>query len=114
MISDAAREKTETPATKEAWALRQASLLKWDRQPERRGRTWTLTVCEQRRRVQRVLKGNPGLKSQLDATLAAAYEDARLEAANETDLPTRSFPEIRPFDVSDIMERAVVWPGDEA
>ena len=45
---------------------------------------------------------------------ASAYEDARLEAASETELPTRTFPPTRPFDFSEIMERLVVWPGDEA
>src|SRR5271157_5220669 len=37
-------------------------LLKWDHQPDRRSRSWTLTVLEQRRRVQRQLRKNPGLK----------------------------------------------------
>ncbi len=73
-------------------------LLKWDHQPDRRSRSWTLTVLEQRRRVQRQLKKNPGLKSQLEEALAAAYEDARVEAASETGLPLRTFPASRPFD----------------
>ena len=35
-------------------------LLKWDHQPDRRSRSWTLTVLEQRRRVQRQLKRTRG------------------------------------------------------
>ena len=62
-------------------------LLKWDHQPDRRSRSWTLSVREQRRRAHRQLRKNPGLKSQLDEALEAAYEDARLEAASETGLP---------------------------
>src|SRR5208337_2437094 len=41
-------------------------LLKWDHQPAMRSRSWTITVREQRRRVLRQFKKNPGLKSQLD------------------------------------------------
>jgi Domain of unknown function DUF29 len=57
-------------------------LLKWDHQPAMRSRLWTLTIREQRRRVERQLRKNPGLKSQVDEALEAAYEDARLEAAS--------------------------------
>jgi hypothetical protein len=88
-------------------------LLKWDHQPSMRSRSWTLTVREQRRRAERQLRKNPGLKSQLDEALEAAYEDARLEAANETGLPLGVFPVRRPFDYAEIMERPIVWPGDE-
>ena len=88
-------------------------ILKWDHQPDRRSRSWTLSILEQRRRVQRQLRKNPGLKSQLDEALTAAYEDARLEAASETGLPLSAFPEPRPFEFAEIMERQIVWPGDE-
>jgi hypothetical protein len=88
-------------------------LLKWDHQPSMRSRSWTLTVREQRRRAERQLRKNPGLKSQLDEALEAAYEDARLEAASETDLPLSVFPVRRPFEYAEIMERSIIWPGDE-
>jgi len=89
-------------------------LLKWDHQPDKRSRLWTITVREQRRRVLRQLKKNPGLKSRLDEALLDAYEDARDEAASETGLSTRTFPASRPFDYGEIMERPIAWPGDEA
>src|SRR5271157_2014106 len=54
-------------------------LLKWDHQVDRRSRSWTLTVLEQRRRVQRQLRKNPGLKSRIDEAMTDAYEDARIE-----------------------------------
>ena len=88
-------------------------LLKWDHQPSMRSRSWTLTIREQRRRAERQLRKNPGLKSQVDEALEAAYEDARLEAANETGLPLSIFPTQRPFEQLEIMQRSIVWPGDE-
>ena len=45
-------------------------LLKWDHQPDMRSRSWTLSIREQRRRVLRQLRKNPGLKSRLDEALA--------------------------------------------
>ena len=88
-------------------------LLKWDHQPGRRARSWTLTILEHRRRVLRQLKRSPGLKSQLEEALASAYEDARLEAAGETGLALNAFPAALPYEYAEIMERPVVWPGDE-
>ena len=74
-------------------ALRVAMLhlLKWDHQRDRRSRSWALSIREHRRRVLRQLRKSPGLKSQLDEALEAAYEDARLEASSETGLPLKSF-----------------------
>jgi Domain of unknown function DUF29 len=88
-------------------------LLKWDHQTPMRSRSWTLTIREQRRRAERQLRKNPGLKSKVEEALGAAYEDARIEAASETGLPLSAFPERRPFEYAEIMERSIVWPGDE-
>lgn len=88
-------------------------LLKWDHQPPMRSRSWTLTIREQRRRAERQLRKNPGLRSQVGEAMEAAYEDARLEAANETGLPLSIFPVRRPFEHTEIMQRSIVWPGDE-
>jgi hypothetical protein len=89
-------------------------LLKWDHQPDRRSRSWASSIREHRRRVRRQLRKNPGLKSRLDEALAEAYEDARDEASAETGLSLQTFPAARPFEYVEIMERPVVWPGDEA
>jgi hypothetical protein len=36
-----------------------------------------------------------------------------LEASSEMGLPLKIFPHKLPFDYSEIMERLIVWPGDE-
>ena len=38
-------------------------LLKWDRQPERRSRSWALTIEEQRYPVERQFQDSPSLKA---------------------------------------------------
>jgi hypothetical protein len=84
-------------------------MLKWDYQPERRSRSWALTIREQRNRVKKSLRHNPSLKSLLDEVVAEAYGDAFLEAARETDLPLATFPESNPYDWAAITERAFPW-----
>ncbi len=80
-------------------------LLKWDHQPERRSRSWELSIKEQRIVVERVLEMNPGLKSRIVEALSHAYRRARLAAAKETELDEERFPETCPFSFDDAMKR---------
>jgi hypothetical protein len=89
-------------------------LQKWDHQRDRRSRSWALSIHEHRSRVHRQLRRSPGLKSQLNEALEGAYEDARLEASSETGLPLKVFPRDLHFEYAEIMERPIIWPGDEA
>ena len=76
-------------------------LLKWDHQPDKRSRSWTASVREQRRRAERQLRKNPGLRSRLGEALGEANEDARDEASAETGLPLSVFPVQRPFEYAE-------------
>jgi Domain of unknown function DUF29 len=77
-------------------------LLKWQYQPNRRGKSWELTIKGQRSRFLRVLKENPGLKSKLDGCLLNAYQDAVVEAAKETAFDESVFPKNCPWSWEEI------------
>ncbi len=85
-------------------ALLLAHLLKWRYQPERRGRSWLLTIDEQRRRSNRVLRQNPSLKSALPEIFEDAYGDARLIAAREMRKDKEELPEQSPWAVAQVLE----------
>ena len=87
-----------------------AHLLKWQFQPERRGRSWQLTIKEQRNRIQRVLRQNPSLRPSLLETVADVYSDARLMAARETDRDETAFPQDCPWS-ADIILNETFWPS---
>jgi hypothetical protein len=78
-------------------------LLKWEYQPDKRSRSWFLTIREQRRAIRRHLQGNPSLKSQIPTALPDAFEAGVDLALRETDLPLRAFPSHCPFTFEDIM-----------
>ena len=82
-----------------------AHLLKWKFQPERRGRSWELTVKEQRFRISRHLERNPSLKSSLGEALVDAYEAALFSAQRETDLDENVFPSSCPWSIEEILDR---------
>jgi Domain of unknown function DUF29 len=88
-------------------------LLKWDRQPERRSRSWRGTILVQRNWVDKVLRDDPGLKPLVEKAVRDAYRDARIEAAVETQLGDDLFPQECPYGWTDIMERAIDWPNQE-
>jgi hypothetical protein len=84
-------------------------LLKWTYQPERRGKSWRLTIEEQRRQISRHLRDNPSLRAMLDEATADAYGDAVLRAERETDLPRDLFPWSCPYGVEQLLNDAF-WP----
>ena len=80
-------------------------MLKWDQQPEHRTKSWLYSIREQRRRYERLLRKNPGLKSRIDEARDAAYPNARDWASEETDLVPEDFPPTCPYDWDDILAR---------
>lgn len=87
-------------------------LLKWDYQPERRSRSWRLSILVQRKHVLKVLRKNPGLKSVADEALTEAYEVARIEASAQTLLEQDVFPLECPYSWDEIMDRPTAWPPE--
>jgi hypothetical protein len=88
-------------------------LLKWDHQPQRRSRSWWASIRVQRGHARRVLRKNPGLKSEIDGAVTEAYEAARVEASSQTSLEVDEFPVDCPYTWDDIMERDIPWPPRE-
>lgn len=71
-------------------------LIKWQYQPTHRGRSWTLTIAEQRKTIKRLLKKMPSLKSKMHNPDEEFWEHVwfigRTTAAKETGLDFDSFP----------------------
>ncbi len=84
-------------------------LLMWTHQPERRGRSWRLTIEEQRRQIVRHLRDNPSLAAWRDEAMADAYGDAVLRAERETDLPRDVFAWACPWDFEQALDDGF-WP----
>ena len=80
-------------------------MLKWDHQPALRGRSWSVSIKDQRLRLGDVLADNPGLKSRVEEAIMRAYRRARLKAVKETGLEEDTFPETCPYSLDDIVSR---------
>ncbi|WP_299735182.1 DUF29 domain-containing protein [uncultured Endozoicomonas sp.] len=78
-------------------------LLKWCYQPDHRSSSWQGSIKEQRFRIRKLLKENPGLKPRIPETRIEAYEAALITAFKETGLPENTFPEQCPWSFDDMM-----------
>lgn len=88
-------------------------LLKWQFQPSFRGRSWLLTIEEQRDRLADHLELNPSLKNRdtLQTALNKAYKHATRGAEKETGLARSAFPETCPYSLEQIMDENF-YPGE--
>ena len=79
-------------------------LLKWKYQEVRRGRSWQLSIDEQRIQFEKTLNENPGLKPALDLIIKDAYKLAVIRAARETRISKAIFPERCPWTLAQFIE----------
>lgn len=86
-----------------------AHLLKWRFQPDRRSSSWRGTIKEQRRKAERLLRQNPGLKNLLGELLDDAYHNALAVAEGDTGIAEEVFPETCPWPFEQIMDEGY-WP----
>ena len=84
-------------------------LLIWRFQAGLRGRSWELTVVEQRRASARHLNENPSLRPWRFEAIADAYGDALIRAEKETGMLRDMFPWACPFSFEQIMDDDF-WP----
>lgn len=96
-----------------AWQVILLHMLKFDHQPDKKTRSWAISIAAQRKEAEFILKDNPGLKGRLDEALERAYQGARLGASKETWLPLRRFPETCPYSPDEIRSRPFPIDADD-
>ncbi|AFZ36054.1 protein of unknown function DUF29 [Stanieria cyanosphaera PCC 7437] len=79
-------------------------LLKWQYQPNKRSRSWELTIKIQRLDVEKLLLDNPSLKSYLKEAISSGYNKAVLKAAQETGLAIEVFPSVCPYTWEELID----------
>ncbi|MGD1904153.1 MAG: DUF29 domain-containing protein [Geitlerinemataceae cyanobacterium] len=80
-------------------------LLKWEFQPDMRTGSWSGSIAEHRRRINKSLKASPSLKNHFADILDECYDDARFQASAETGLPIESFQPECPYSIDAIRDR---------
>ncbi|MGB5771167.1 MAG: DUF29 domain-containing protein, partial [Crocosphaera sp.] len=79
-------------------------LLKWKYQPEKQSGSWRGSIREHRRRILKAFKNSPSLKRYFEEVFNESYQEARKQAADETELSLNIFPESCPFEIEQILD----------
>ena len=88
-------------------------LLKWLYCPELRERCergWGNTIREQRYRITKVIRENPSLRAYPEDVFDEIYVAARRFAADEADVPLKTFPKDPPFTLEQALDPR--YPND--
>jgi Domain of unknown function DUF29 len=81
-------------------------LLKWVYQPEKRSKSWQVTIRVQRQQIQRHINRNPSLKSYLLEAVSIGYELGLELFFRETQLLDVDLPDDCPFSVEQVFDAA--------
>ncbi len=79
-------------------------LLKWDYQPELRGKSWRATIREQRDEILDVLQENPSLKPYLDEAVQKGFRLGINLVLRETPLDIDDLPLECPYAIAQILD----------
>lgn len=89
-----------------------AHLLKWQLQPERRGKSWRATIEEQRRQLKKHLKEDPSLKPFLNEAIEDAHLSAIAELVRVTPFEKKDLPDSCPYSIEQIFDDEYLPDGD--
>ena len=81
-------------------------LLKWDYQPERRGKSWKATIREQREEILDLLEDNPSLKPYLSEAMEKGFRQGINLVVRGTPLDDDDLPQVCPYEVEQIFDPA--------
>lgn len=79
-------------------------LLKWQFQPDKRTRSWELTLRVQRDEINDLLEISPSLQQAIQDKFQRAYWRATLEAEKETGLSVKAFPITCPYTLEQTLD----------
>jgi hypothetical protein len=88
-------------------------LLKWEVQTEFQSRSWRSTINTQRDGIAALLTDSPSLRPIVDQPRPILYTRARRNAADETGISEKSFPESCPYTPVQILDENFL-PVDQA
>ena len=79
-------------------------LLKWQFQPEKRTRSWEITIRNQRKEINQLISENPSLKPRLSEAMTKGFDLGLDLAVLETGLDDEDFPVTCPYSLEQLLD----------
>jgi Domain of unknown function DUF29 len=89
--------RQERRELEDRFAILLGHLLKWQFQPDGRGKSWRSTIREQRRQIRKQIQKNPSLQAYTPEAMEEGYEGGLDLAVRETSLDYEDFPATCPY-----------------
>jgi len=86
-------------------------VLKWNYRPNRRTRSWALTILEQQDQLENTFDESAVLRNHAEGILDDVYNRVLKQAAVATDRPQKSFPPKCPYTLDELLEFEVSQNG---
>jgi hypothetical protein len=104
-LADEVRDlgKGERRELESALRLLVMHLLKTKYQPDKASRSWQANIRVQRKQFAKFLRQSPSLRPEPPELLSDAYDNARIDAANETGIDLNAFPETCQWTVAEVL-----------
>ncbi|MBD2177670.1 DUF29 domain-containing protein [Pseudanabaena sp. FACHB-1998] len=80
-------------------------LLKWEYQPQRRGKSWKITIDLQRDEITELVHENSSLKPYLEEAIAKSYKQAIALVVKETPLDKHDLPPQCPYSFAQVLDQ---------
>ncbi len=81
-------------------------LLKWEFQPDKRSKSWLITIREQRREILELLQDSPSLKPYLTEAMQKAYPAGIDLVLRETGLEEKDLPIECPYSLEQALDHS--------
>jgi hypothetical protein len=81
-------------------------LLKWEFQPSKQTSSWRLSIRNARESIEDLIADSPSLHSRPAENLLKVYAKARQDAADDTDLPLKTFPIDCPYTIEQVLDES--------
>lgn len=85
-------------------------LLKWQYQPQKRSRSWQVTIQLQREEISELLSDNPSLKSYFDKALLKGFRLGLALVLSETPIKKSLLPDACPYSLEQLLDSS--FPDD--
>jgi len=104
-LADEVRDlgKSERARLESALRILVLHFLNTKYQPEKRTCSWDASIRVQRKHAAEFLSESPSLRPGLPKLLASAYDNARIDAADETGIDIDAFPETCEWTVEEVL-----------
>lgn len=77
--------------------------MKYQSEKQKNSNSWRTSIVNATRDIKYLIEDSPSLQNELIKNFSNAYQDARVSAAQETEMPLKTFPKESPWEIDEVL-----------